>query len=314
MTAQIIPFIPQDAIIFSQEQVRTTSQKVAEAFGKQHKHVADKLRTIECSEQFLTANFSAVKFSHRGNEYDAWEMTKDGFMFLVMGFTGKKAARIKEAFINAFNAMAEQICSQANNLKTKTALPNGLTLDQCDAIKALVKARAESCPKEKQGAAAIKCWSSIKSKFGCSYKEIAPEHFTEALSLVARIELEGEYLPAGTPDLPPIDVAAVFKDCYNNGRKVSIPSNIQKLMAQKSVALAIEAHDYLNEHLAMVVADSPSSMEDAINGVTLGKALAYKRHTELSWIANQAANMRAMAMDLEARIRSECVTRPLISA
>lgn len=36
-------------------------------------------------------------------------MTKDGFIFLVMGFTGHKAAAIKEAYINAFNIMAEQL-------------------------------------------------------------------------------------------------------------------------------------------------------------------------------------------------------------
>jgi hypothetical protein len=36
-------------------------------------------------------------------------MTKDGFMFLVMGFTGKEAGRIKEAYIAAFNAMANQL-------------------------------------------------------------------------------------------------------------------------------------------------------------------------------------------------------------
>ena len=36
-------------------------------------------------------------------------MTKDGFVFLVMGFTGKAASQIKEAYINAFNWMAEQL-------------------------------------------------------------------------------------------------------------------------------------------------------------------------------------------------------------
>ena len=36
-------------------------------------------------------------------------MTKDGFIFLVMDFTGKAAAQIKEAYINAFNWMAEQL-------------------------------------------------------------------------------------------------------------------------------------------------------------------------------------------------------------
>ena len=30
-------------------------------------------------------------------------------MFLVLGFTGKEAAKIKESYINAFNEMAEQL-------------------------------------------------------------------------------------------------------------------------------------------------------------------------------------------------------------
>ncbi|TNH89341.1 hypothetical protein CF138_04665 [Aeromonas hydrophila] len=38
-------------------------------------------------------------------------MTKDGFIFVVMGFTGAKAAATKEAYINAFNWMAEQLAA-----------------------------------------------------------------------------------------------------------------------------------------------------------------------------------------------------------
>ena len=40
-------------------------------------------------------------------------MTKDGFSFLVMGYTGKKAAQFKEAYINAFNKMEAEIRSSA---------------------------------------------------------------------------------------------------------------------------------------------------------------------------------------------------------
>jgi prophage antirepressor-like protein len=79
---------------------------------------------------------------------------------------------------------------------TKKAFPGGLTLEQQDAIKAMVKGRVEVLPKDKQAKAAITCWSSIKSKYGCSYKAIAPEHFTSVCSLVARLVLEGEVLPA----------------------------------------------------------------------------------------------------------------------
>jgi len=38
-----------------------------------------------------------------------YEMTKDGFAFLVMGFTGAKAAAFKEAYINQFNAMETEL-------------------------------------------------------------------------------------------------------------------------------------------------------------------------------------------------------------
>lgn len=74
--------------------------------------------------------------------------------------------------------------------KTRKALPGGLTLEQQDAIKALVKSRVDIMPHEKQAKAAITCWSAIKSKFGVSYKEVPAEHFSDVLSLVARLELE----------------------------------------------------------------------------------------------------------------------------
>jgi hypothetical protein len=88
--------------------------------------------------------------------------------------------------------------------RTRKMLPGGLTLEQQDAIKALVKSRVEALPKERQGGAAITCWSSIKSKFKVkTYKEVHPEHFGEVLSLIARLPLEGEHIPASKPDPKP---------------------------------------------------------------------------------------------------------------
>ena len=40
-----------------------------------------------------------------------FEMTKDGFMLLVMGYKTKKAMAIKIAYIKAFNFMQEQLLS-----------------------------------------------------------------------------------------------------------------------------------------------------------------------------------------------------------
>ncbi|HBA8349806.1 TPA: phage antirepressor Ant [Escherichia coli] len=81
-----------------------------------------------------------------------------------------------------------------NPRKAKKALPGKITTEQQEAIKQLVMSRGQSLPKEKQAKAMITMWSSLKSHFGCSYKEIREEQFTEALSLAARIPLEGEFI------------------------------------------------------------------------------------------------------------------------
>ncbi|WP_113440874.1 P22AR C-terminal domain-containing protein [Escherichia coli] len=84
--------------------------------------------------------------------------------------------------------------SYGNTLKAKKALPGKITTEQQEAIKQLVMSRGQSLPKEKQANAMITMWSSLKSHFGCSYKEISEEQFTEALSLAARVPLEGELI------------------------------------------------------------------------------------------------------------------------
>lgn len=73
-----------------------------------------------------------------------------------------------------------------------------ITSEQQEAIKQLVLNRGKALPKEKQAKAMITMWSSLKSHFGCTYKEIDSDKFTEALSLAARVPLEGEYLPKQT--------------------------------------------------------------------------------------------------------------------
>lgn len=41
---------------------------------------------------------------------------RDGFMFLCMGFTGKAAARWKERYITAFNALEQSLHDNAGNI------------------------------------------------------------------------------------------------------------------------------------------------------------------------------------------------------
>lgn len=91
----------------------TTSVAVANFFGKQHRDVTKKIRSLECSPSFTSANFCAVVLTAQAGfderEIEAYEMTKNGFIFLVMGFTGKKAAAFKEAYIAEFDRMEAEL-------------------------------------------------------------------------------------------------------------------------------------------------------------------------------------------------------------
>jgi Rha family phage regulatory protein len=95
-------FHPHVAIINGQ--IKTTSLKIAEHFNKQHKDVLRKIQNLDCSPEFNERNFTQVEYiDTKGEKQPAYEITRDGFVFLAMGFTGNQAAQWKEAYINAFN-------------------------------------------------------------------------------------------------------------------------------------------------------------------------------------------------------------------
>ena len=165
-------------------------------------------------------------------------------------------------------------------------------------------------PEEKRGAATIKLWSSVKSKFGCSYKEIAPEHFTEALSLVARLELEGEYLGKGDnlpapQDLPPISVSSLMLDGLSK-LTIKLPVDVESAVRQKALSMAMEAHGICLEHLLSSIAyshqnemarGSESGFYKAIKLVedtNLDRALAHKFYEQLGSIKRQVENAKVL--------------------
>lgn len=97
----------------------TTSQAIARYFGRDHDKVVNRIERLDCSAEFLTRNFRRVKFEHKGRSLNAYEVTKDGFTFLAMGFTGTKAAAFKENYIAQFNYMANWM---AERLETKSEM------------------------------------------------------------------------------------------------------------------------------------------------------------------------------------------------
>ena len=101
---------------FNGEQVSegiTNSILVAKHFKKRHSDVMRAVKNCECSKEFSERNFALVEYvDAKGEKRPMYEMTKNGFSFIAMGFTGKQAAQFKESYINAFDEMSSFINSQ----------------------------------------------------------------------------------------------------------------------------------------------------------------------------------------------------------
>ena len=94
----------------NEERLITTSLKIAEKFGKEHSHVLRDIRDMECSDTFRESNFGLSSYkSAQGKSLPMYEVTRDGFTILAMGYTGKEAMKFKEDYINAFNAMENEL-------------------------------------------------------------------------------------------------------------------------------------------------------------------------------------------------------------
>lgn len=94
----------------NEEVLTTTSRKIADAFGKEHKNVIRDIENLDCSDKFTQLNFELSVYKDKsGKQNKEYIITKDGFVMLAMGYTGEKAMAFKEAYIAEFNAMDAEL-------------------------------------------------------------------------------------------------------------------------------------------------------------------------------------------------------------
>ena len=87
-----------------------SSRRVADNFGKQHKHVLEAIENIKAENSALMDMFYETSYkAGTGKSYKEYLMNRDGFSLLVMGFTGKEAMEWKIKYINAFNEMEKKL-------------------------------------------------------------------------------------------------------------------------------------------------------------------------------------------------------------
>ncbi|MBF0424159.1 MAG: Rha family transcriptional regulator [Magnetococcales bacterium] len=95
------------------------STDVAERFEKRHDNVLRDIRELEVPEKWRLLNFEESSyFNEQNKEQPGYDMTRDGFTLLVMGWTGSRAMQFKIAYLEAFNRMEAELQTRAGVLPT----------------------------------------------------------------------------------------------------------------------------------------------------------------------------------------------------
>lgn len=148
--SQLLPTDEYGLFIDKKDTARVNSLMVATVFNKRHDNVLRDIQNLDCSDDFRLLNFEESKYTNdQGKKQPCVNMTRDGFVFLVMGYRGKKAAQFKEAYIKRFNEMEEFIRTLVETRRDFPELTENIKLlhdnpkpyhfsNECDMINRLV--------------------------------------------------------------------------------------------------------------------------------------------------------------------------------
>ena len=102
-------------------QVVVSSVQLAEHFDKRHCDILRLLNALlrSANKQRLSKHFFKSNYKDKtGKNNTMYLMDRDGFSLLVMSFKGEKALKWKLDFIDAFNAMEQEIRNNEHKLNT----------------------------------------------------------------------------------------------------------------------------------------------------------------------------------------------------
>ena len=183
--------MPAPSVVLHDGRPATTSLEIAKFFGKRHTDVLRDINNIlpNCPEKFSQRNFASANYlDDQAKNRPMFIIFKDGFILLVMGYTGKKALVIKLAYIEAFNALEAELQRQREG-----ALPpaDALAPSQQAQLKALVDAKVGMLPKEHQRKGYGEVWSRFARHFEIAkYTQLPPERMAEAVEDLIGLELK----------------------------------------------------------------------------------------------------------------------------
>lgn len=222
--ALLIPEAFSPSVSLHSGRPATTSLEVAQFFGKRHTDVLRDVNNISCNcpETFSQRNFASAEYAdEQGKPRPMFILYRDGFMLLVMGYTGKKALAMKLAYIEAFNRMEEELARQKEAARNITQdivdFPGTLSITPSSVadrkpLRALVGSWAKL-----SNAPFDACWNQLKAAFNlANIKELPQEWIPDALTWVqAKIDALPKALPPQPERLP----------LYRNGAFYLPPAN-----------------------------------------------------------------------------------------
>lgn len=175
----------------------TTSQKVAEVFGKRHDNVMRGIEDLKskCPKEFTALNFEESSYTNQqGKKQPLYLLTRDGLTLLVMGYTGKEAMKFKLAYIEAFNCMEKQLEAM------RDTPANSLTIEDRRPLSVLIGQWA--------GKAKLSfpdCWRELHTVFGITtVSELPASQLPAALAWVqAKIDALSPSVPCAVSTVSP---------------------------------------------------------------------------------------------------------------
>lgn len=182
--------------------VTTLSTDVAIFFEKQHKDVLRAIENIlETVDEEHKRNFAPMLVDVKigcgaTRKSKAYRLTRDGFTFLAMGFTGARAQEFKWAYIDAFNKMEAALrqCPAQAQLPGPT-----LTEQQAYAIMSKVAMRAK-----RDGAKYQTIYRALKARYQVTkYTNIPRDKFDDAIEFICTVDLRTPEVPEPEPKQEP---------------------------------------------------------------------------------------------------------------
>lgn len=139
-----IPDITKQLIIKG-DAVFITSRQVAEFFEKRHDHVLRDIEELDIPDKFRAPNFGVSSYqSEQNRKLKQYYLTRDGFIFLTMGYHTPKANLIKIQLLEAFSKMESLLRQREENRskemwETTRATGKSMRALETSVIKRLVK-------------------------------------------------------------------------------------------------------------------------------------------------------------------------------